>query len=171
MSDTILERSYGKASVVVTAKPDYEGGYTMQDYGRFTSWHKADPSRPLYSRRDDTIRLPGSDIWRDRKGRIATEPEDDRGYREYQFIQIEDWYGETLRLAFAAADRVEGYERGDWCMLTLIGRAYLAEREIGSAILGGVESDGGADYLLQMAREQAHEAIADAKHWQAVVAS
>lgn len=174
MTETLYETTVGKVHVKVTAEPDYDFGWQLvsEDIGKFTDERSADAKMPLYYRREDIMRLPNSDLWRDRRGRIAAAPSED-GYssREYQFIQISDWYNETLSIAFRQADRVEAYESGEWCYLSIDAVAEINGREIGRASLGGVESDSGETYLRQCAREMATEATADTRRWLADTAA
>lgn len=172
--ETLYETTVGKVNVKVTASLD-EYGYEMvrDDLGQFTDERNADTDQPLYYRREDIVKLPGSDIWRDRRGRIAAAPDEDRYIsRECQFIQIDDWHaGCSLKDAFSVADRIEGYERGDWYYLDIHAEASIAGRVIGTASLCGVESDSEKSYIAECARDMAHEAINEVREWRQSVAA
>ena len=168
--ETVLDRQYGKAHVTVSTEYDDSPDYSW--LGEFTSYHKADASRPLYSREMDAIRLPGSDLWRNRLGRIVTEPNDDRGSREYQFVTLEgagngyaDETKDRLKYLFQDADRLLGMNRGDWSFIGIVANVQYDGRTIGDASCWGFESDSDDSYILSEARSIAHEALLEARHY------
>lgn len=72
----------------------------------------------------------------------------------------------------AAFDSVEDYEQrassfgSEWVYLVINVAAHLDALpyvELGSSLLGGIESDGGENYLEETTQELADEAIADAR--------
>lgn len=128
----------------------------------------------VYSYETDSIRLPGSDVWRDRKGRITAEPESldydsIRYHRETEFLKLEssNYAGERSMLTylFQDADRLRAYYRGDWLYVGIVAIVHVNGREIGNASTWGIESDSDDPYFREMGREVAHEAIAEARQW------
>lgn len=165
--ETILERTQGKVRVVVNSDIDDYPDYSY--LGEFATLAKADPHSATYWRREHAVRPPGSDLWRDERGRIVVAPtSDDDSRREYGFIALGDNYRgdpKALTYCFQDATRLEGLERGDWCYLAIIARVYVSDREVGAAVVGGFESDSGELFIRQQANEIAHEAISDARAW------
>lgn len=58
--------------------------------------------------------------------------------------------------------RMQAYNRGDWAMLGVCADILWRGKTIGHSALWGIESDAG-DYITTVAREQAHEAIDEAR--------
>lgn len=113
-----------------------------------------------------TQRVLGVDgIWRDAKGRIQPEPDyHDRYSREYEFIFV-DGRASNIKEALQDAQRLEDLNDGDWCYLFLSATVEIDGVEVGSASVGGFESDSGEDYLRSEERSIAREALSDAKTW------
>lgn len=153
-----------RGAVKVTAESVYDFDPDLSWIGCFTDQRRANPSLPLYSRQRDAIRMPNSDLWRNRRGQITEAPEDSPYTREYQYIALEDSESGT-KIAFADADRMEAYERQEWGMLGIVATVTVDGCVIGSASLWGIESDSGSAYIRSNAREVAAEAIADAREW------
>ena len=159
--DPSIDRNQGRVHVAVNIVDD-----DSPDYSWLGEFVERPTSDTCYSVVADAVRLAGSELWRDRKGRIVAEPEDTRNWR-YQYIVTPRWDG-TLASAFADADRMVGLSRGDWWFVGIVARVSIDHtgympREIGYASCFGFESDAGDDYLRAEARNLAHEAIQDAR--------
>lgn len=176
MLDTLADHRIGKIRVKVGTDydPDPDTSYLGEaiDYREARQWTD---KYAVYSYEDDAIRLPGSDIWRDRKGRIVAEPERlDRWdsvfyHRDIEFLKLdsENYKGEPhkLRYLFQDADRLRAYYRNDWAYFGIIARVYANGREIGNASVWGFESDMGDSEFKAEARNIARDAIAEARQW------
>ena len=133
------------------------------------------PTHAVYSYESDSIRLPSSDIWRDRKGRIVAEPEsldhyDIRNHwRDIEFLKLEagNYKGERhiLRYLFQDADRLRAYYANDWGFVGIVATVRINGREIGNASVWGFESDMDDCEFKAEGRNIAREAIADARQW------
>lgn len=163
-SDFLIDRHEGDVRVTVQATPD-DDWYSVQD-AQYTTYRRADWDKAIYSRRDDTVRLPKAAFWRDKRGRIAADPKDDGHSRDCQFIQVP--YASTLAEAFASAEYLERCERGDIGVYDLFARVYVDGVEVGSAVCGGFDTDHSTEgdrYIRMSARDMAHEAIREAREW------
>ena len=69
---------------------------------------------------------------------------------------------ETIRQMHQDYQRLENYNRGDWCMLTLTVIAIKNGIELASSSLGGIENDAG-DYIDEVIDELRDEAQHDAE--------
>ena len=166
--ETLYTRHRGRITLTVKVEDDYDCDYSW--LGKFTELRKADPDRPIYSKEADAIRLPKSELWRDRKGRIVEAPDDDHESREYEFIEIEgggngysDCGRDKLRYCFQDADRLVGLERGEWSFLGILANVRIDNREIGHASVWGFESDMDDRSIRLESLSIASEALSDAK--------
>lgn len=158
--ETLYTRHRGRITLTVKVEPDWDGDYSW--LGKFTSLRKASDDRPLYSKKADAIRLPKSDLWRNRKGQITQAPEDDYESRDFEFIEIEGG-GDRLRYCFQDADRLVGLERGEWSFLGILANVRIDNREIGHASVWGFESDMDDRSIRLESLSIASEALSNAK--------
>lgn len=165
--DTLIKLRRGRVTVKVRTvydeNPDtsYLGegisGRNLKDLEAYKS--------AIYSCNLDAVRLPGSDLWRDRKGRIvATEPPDDTYAREYKFYKLNTWDDDhKLEILFSDADRLRALYNNDWSYIGIIATVHIDGREIGEGACWGYESDMLDSDLRSMARMHAREAISEAR--------
>jgi len=161
----MIDRTQGRVHVNVRIEED-----DSHDYSWLGEFVKAPTEQPCYCIFADAVRLAGSELWRDRRGRIVAEPVDtSRHWRpfKFQYIALEDHGSPHLADLFADADRLVGLSRGDWGFIGIVATVSVdhdgyVPREIGYAGLWGIESDSG-EYLRSEARDLAREAISDAR--------
>lgn len=122
-----------------TAEQDIYG-YDMMDC-KFCNFKTPTESYHVLVHRESMSTLKNDGAWRDSNGRFVSEPEERSYSREYQYIFSEN-HG-YRKYAIQDAKRLEDYENGGWCILTLgVTVTHIATGiKLGSAYLGGVESD------------------------------
>ena len=171
--ESIMERHQGRVTLAVRSEyddsPDTSWLGENVSY-RNVEWH---PTAAFYSYERDAIRLPKSDVWRDRKGRIVAEPEsldpwNTRYHRDVEFLKLDtgNYAGETsgvLGYLFQDADRLRAYYNNDWTFVGIVATVKVDGKELGNASVWGFESDSGDDYIRSEARNIATEALAEAK--------
>lgn len=164
MNKPEIERHCGEITLVVRAVDD--DSPDTSDLGEFTTLKRATEyypvwrDNPTYSTQNDAVRLPKTDLWRNRKGQIVAAPEENPYSRNYQFIKLPTDC-DSLRICFALADRFIGLNRYDWCYVGIVANVYYKGKEVGHASCWGYESDD--PELRTYYREQAHQALADAR--------
>lgn len=169
--------------VTLTIEAEYDDSADYSDLGGYASNREArlwDDKVAWYSIEDDAIRLPKSDIWQDRRGRIVAEPENldwhnNSFHRETEFYKLnaENYLGEKSRLTylFQDADRLRGLDHADWCYMGVVATVSMLNREIAHASVWGIESDSDESYFQECARDMAREAMKGAKAFkQSIVA-
>ena len=101
-------------------------------------------------------------IWRDELGRIAPTPEEREHSREYQYTWHDNGH-ERVKYALQDSDRLVDLNNGGWCYLGVVVRVTIGDQEVGCASIWGVESDSDPEYLGEVARDMAHEALREAR--------
>ena len=105
-------------------------------------------------------------VWRDAHGRLAATPDANRYSREHDYTFHNNGH-EKIAHALADSKRLEDINNGNISFYGIVASVELDGAEIGHASVWGVESDSGHEYLAQTEREEAHEALADAREWRA----
>lgn len=168
--ETMIKR---QGRVTLAVRSEYDDSPDTSWLGEAVAYREAVrtfPQMPIYSREIDAILLPGSGVWKDRKGRITASPNlDGHWARDWDFLSLagagDGYASETkdrLKYLFQDADRLITLYRGDWGFIGIVATVNIDGREIGNASVWGFESDSG-DYLKSEARNIAQEAIRDAK--------
>lgn len=175
MTDTLRTLTVGRFTVAVVVESEEWSDHSW--LGRYCNLRDVKPYEYVYDRASDAVRVPGSDLWRDRWGRIVNAGAElwhDR--RSYRYIANDNGY-DRIGHMFADADRLRGLEQGDWqfvilgAVVTMDNGAHWAlPNVIGRAYLGGIESDSGDAYFRSEGRNLIHEAIADARMTRAALA-
>jgi len=172
--DALISRRVGDVQVTVTAEPD-EDWYSMQDC-RFIRLREFDSAPTMYrtwalvARNEELVRMPGKDIWRDARGRIAAAPEPREYSRDYEYIAVPaaDIGAETIAQVLADAKQLDDLNEGRATMYGIVARVTVDGAEIGSSSVWGVWSDFSRDaerHVMRVAREQVHEATHEARAW------
>lgn len=160
---TIFSRSFGSVTVSVRSEVDeYPDVSYLGKYSDFVS----SPDSYLYHI-PSGLMWDGS-RWRDKRGRIASEPE--YGYRSghYEFIDVGTCQftrstARSLTYAFQNAERLNSLG-SLWEAVCLVAEVEIDGVTVATYCIGGYESDSD-DYLESEARNVAYEALADARRW------
>jgi hypothetical protein len=163
----IIERrivhQLGRVKIEVQRIADYDGDYDwLGEFCSYDSKHTPQNENQKLVHRDSGLVLDHYGIWRDKRGRIAPEPETRQHSREYQFTFHNNGH-EKIAYALQDNKRLEDLERGYWCFLGVRAVVTFAGRTIGEASVWGVESDSGESYFAEIERDEIYEAMAEAK--------
>lgn len=165
MRNSITERSVsvGAVTLEITHEADYDGDASW--IGQFSEYRApANVNEKLVHRATGSV-LDHHGIWRDERGRIVSTPEwRGRGAREYEFTFHDNGH-DALMYAIQDWRRMEGRERGDWCFLGIVASVTVDGAVIATSSLWGMESDDRSGYLESTGREQAREALREARAW------
>lgn len=167
MRETILSLSFGAVSVTASKMLDESPDYSH--FGTYCDSHGLGTEPYLYHR-DSRLMKDSMGIWRDERGRLASEPEVRDNAREYQFIACGSNYsGVTGALKYACQDAKRLERLGsDWNYVGIVATVKVDGVELGHASCWGFEDDWDAQtdkYIMEQARELVREAIAEARAW------
>lgn len=156
-------RGNGAVTLTIERKVDYDG-YASISYwlGKYSV--KESPNDFSYFRREDVMLCPDG-TWRDRRGRFASEPKSNPYSRSCQWIVVEKDQAETVKNAFCDVDRLEAYERGDWCSIGIVASVHVDGVEVAESSVWGFESDMPEKDLRYEERNVAGMALQEAREW------
>ena len=156
-------RTLGKVTVIV--KHILDESPDVSWLGEYCNYRAPANVNQKLVHRDSGCVLDHHGIWRDERGRVVAAPEDSRHSREFQYTWHDNGH-EKLVYALQDSRRLEGLNRGDWCMLGIVATVCWDGVKVGEASIWGVESDS-PDYIATVEREEAWEAIKGARRWYA----
>ncbi len=171
--DTIREYTAGDVRVSIRTAYDSDPDYSW--LGRF-AWDGRDfagakDHEYIHHLASGAQRRADSDQWRDEHGRFMEAPEEWRTegrHGEAKYVIVGDNYEgdpHAYHYAYQDALRLRAMVREQWCFIAVGADVYRKGIRIGSAYLGGVESDSGKEYILEEGRMFARKAIQEARAW------
>ena len=159
--DTLIERVSGRVELTVRTVEDADPDLSW--LGEYSDYREPKTENQKLYHRGSGLVLDHHGIWRNRHGWIEAAPEGERYGRDYGYIWCDNGHVE-LKYAIQDAKRLEDYGY-NWYCVGIVATVRLAGAEIGYAACFGFESDSGEEYLMEEARNIAHEALAEAKTW------
>lgn len=156
----------GAVTLAIRRVWDYDG----HDDGYLGVWCNRNGNEPMTNQQKLVHRgtlsvMDHHGIWRDEKGRIVSDPGEGGGdWREFQFTFHDNGHD---RIAYAVADhkRMVGLVRGDWGYMGVRVRVLIDGVEVGEASVWGIESESEEGYFLECERQEAREALREARQW------
>jgi hypothetical protein len=169
-SDTLRQVTIGRVTVTVSRQEDEDGYSIARDYlGEWSDYRTPATADQKLVHRHTLRVLDHHGIWRYANGRIARDPREDYpehryGRGEYQYTWHDNGH-EKIAYAIADHKRLHALSEGEWSYYGVIATVTLNGVEIASSSVWGVESDSGDAYFLECGRDQAREALREARQW------
>lgn len=158
--ENLMEKNIGR--VRMTVKKEYDECPVFDNLGKRCDYTEPNTKDEKLVHNSGVV-LDHKGIWRDELGRIVAAPEV-RSSRRYEFTFHNNGH-EKIRYALEDRRRMDELERGECFYLGIIASVNLDGAEVGTSSLWGIESYIDLEYMNEIIRAEAHEAIASAKGW------
>jgi len=164
--DDVLEHrtlhSIGNVEVKVKRIADYDTDLSW--LGEFCQYREPQTEEQKLVHLATKLVLDHHGIWRDERGRIAPAPEDYRHSRNYQY-SFHDNGHDKIRYAVHDSRRLQDFNDGSLGCIGVVASVLVDGVEVGNASLWGIDSDSGEEYIVDTEREEAREALKEARKW------
>lgn len=162
--ERLVEHTSGRCTVKVEAIRDYYPDTSC--YGEFSDYRMPKSKNEKLVHLDSGTVLGHDGLWRDGKGRIASEPEVPSYTREYQYTFHDNGH-DRIRYALEDSQVLVDLARGYKGYIALVGTCHVDGVELGESSIGGFEDWSGAAYLRREALNIGIDAARKAKEWKA----
>ena len=160
-----VSRDITVGKVTVRLEVQYDESPDLSYLGEGSSYRAPQTASQKLVHRGEWIVLDHKGVWRDEKGRIAAAPEDNgRRARECEYTW-HDYGHERGKHALVDSARLERFWDGSLSCYGVCATVLYDGVKIAHASVWGIESDSGDSYFDECKREEAHEALKEARRW------